>query len=90
MPLPFESLIPFAVMSAMFTATGLGLYYVQYNRNEHKPPRYSVDDWDRKMMLRDKQLTGTRRGQVDKPIAPEEFKINSAWQVHHSFRNDYL
>ncbi|KAJ2395277.1 hypothetical protein GGI23_004368 [Coemansia sp. RSA 2559] len=90
MPFPFESIIPFAIMSGMFTVTGFGINYAQTKRNEGKPVRYSMDDWDRKMMLRDKQLTGTPRGQADGPIAPEEFKTNSVWEVHHSFRNDFL
>ncbi|KAJ2548822.1 hypothetical protein EV175_004678 [Coemansia sp. RSA 1933] len=82
MPFPFESIIPFAIMS--------GIHYAQFKRNENKSVRYSLDDWDRKMMVRDKQLTGTMRGQKDDPIASEEFKTNSVWQVHHSLRNDFL
>ncbi|KAJ2302110.1 hypothetical protein H4S01_002079 [Coemansia sp. RSA 2610] len=77
-------------MSAMFVVTGTGIQFAQNKRNEGKGVRYSMDDWDRKMMARDKQLTGSIRGQSDKPVAPEEFKINSVWKVYDSFRNDFL
>ncbi|KAJ1962032.1 hypothetical protein GGI12_002893 [Dipsacomyces acuminosporus] len=89
MPLPFESIVPFAIISGMFVATSLGIRYAHTQRNEGKSVRYSLDDWDRKMMNRDKQLTGTLRGQVDNPIAPPEFKINSSWKVYESLRNDF-
>ncbi|KAJ2855558.1 hypothetical protein GGI22_004096, partial [Coemansia erecta] len=71
-------------MSGMFTVTGFGINYAQTKRNEGKPVRYSMDDWDRKMMLRDKQLTGTPRGQADGPIAPEEFKTNSTSGIQNA------
>ncbi|KAJ2718137.1 hypothetical protein GGI07_005871 [Coemansia sp. Benny D115] len=89
MPVPFESFVPFVVMSAMFVATGSGIRYAQTKRNEGMAARYSLDDWDRKMMTRDRQLTGTFRGQADSPVAPEEFKTNSAWKVYESLRNDF-
>ncbi|KAJ2006799.1 hypothetical protein GGI04_000912 [Coemansia thaxteri] len=89
MPVPFESLIPFAIISGMFLVTGTGIQYAQNKRNEGKTVRYSVDDWDHKMMQRDKQLTGTLRGQVDAPVASEEFKVNSSWKVYESLRNDF-
>ncbi|KAJ2610030.1 hypothetical protein COEREDRAFT_41813 [Coemansia reversa NRRL 1564] len=90
MPVPFESFIPFGIMSAMFVVTGVGINFAQTRRNEGKKPRYSMDDWDRKMMTRDKQLTGTPRGQNDAPVAPPEFKINSSWKVYRSLRNGVL
>ncbi|KAJ2020946.1 hypothetical protein GGI13_007764 [Coemansia sp. RSA 455] len=89
MPVPFESLIPFAIISGMFLVTGTGIRYAQTKRNEGKVARYSLDDWDRKMLQRDKQLTGTERGQIDEPVAPAEFKVNSAWKVYDSLRNDF-
>ncbi|KAJ1883000.1 hypothetical protein H4R99_000386 [Coemansia sp. RSA 1722] len=89
MPVPFESFVPFAIISGMFLATATGIRYAQTKRNEGKAVRYSLDDWDRKMMVRDKQLTGTMRGQVDNPIAPPEFKVNSSWKVYESLRNDF-
>ncbi|KAJ2353604.1 hypothetical protein IWW50_004091 [Coemansia erecta] len=90
MPFPFESLIPFAVMSTMFVVTGVGIQYANNKRNGGKGIRYSMDDWDRKMMMRDMQLTGAVRGQADSPKAPPEFKINSVWKVYDSFRNDLI
>ncbi|KAJ2449195.1 hypothetical protein EV183_005015 [Coemansia sp. RSA 2336] len=90
MPVPFESFIPFAIMSAMFVVTGTGIQYAQNKRNEGKAIRYSLDHWDTKMMERDKQLTGTKRGQTDDPVAPPEFKVNSAWKVYKSLRNDII
>ncbi|KAJ2785438.1 hypothetical protein H4R18_000521 [Coemansia javaensis] len=87
MPFPFESVIPFGIMSVMFVATGAGIQYAQNKRNEGKRPCYSLDDWDRKMMDRDQRLTGTLRGQADDPIAPPEFKVNSVWKVYESLRN---
>ncbi|KAJ2890569.1 hypothetical protein GGI21_006124 [Coemansia aciculifera] len=89
MPVPFESLIPFAIISGMFLVTGTGIRYAQTTRNEGKRARYSLDDWDRKMMQRDTQLTGTMRGQVDEPVASPEFKVNSSWKVYDSLRNDF-
>ncbi|KAJ2160020.1 hypothetical protein GGF46_002582 [Coemansia sp. RSA 552] len=89
MPFPFESMIPFGIMSLMFVVTGSGLRFAQTRRNEGKRPRYSLDDWDRKMMDRDRQLTGTFRGQVDQAVAPPEFKVNSVWKTYHSLRNDF-
>ncbi|KAJ2763606.1 hypothetical protein IWQ56_004791 [Coemansia nantahalensis] len=89
MPFPFETLIPFGIMSAMFVVTGVGIQYAQNKENEGKRPCYSLDDWDRKMMERDLRLTGTKRGQTDDPTAPPEFKVNSVWKVYPSFRNDY-
>ena len=32
-------------------------------------------------MQRDMRLTGTLRGQTDKPIAPFGFELNSKWRV---------
>ncbi|KAJ2381483.1 hypothetical protein GGI05_005968 [Coemansia sp. RSA 2603] len=89
MPVPFESFVPFGVMTAMFLATATGIRFAQTKRNEGKAVRYSLDDWDRKMMARDHQLTGTMRGQVDDIIAPPQFKVNSSWKVYESLRNDF-
>ncbi|KAJ2481360.1 hypothetical protein IWW56_001790 [Coemansia sp. RSA 2131] len=90
MPVPFESLIPFAIMSAMFVVAGNAVQFALNKESGGKGIRYSMDDWDRKMMMRDRQLTGSDRGQVDTPIASPEFKVNSVWKVHDSFRNGLL
>ncbi|KAG6032369.1 hypothetical protein E4U41_007232 [Claviceps citrina] len=47
MPVPFETLLPYAIMIGMFGITGTGLAVVKTWRNEGKRPRYSLDQWDR-------------------------------------------
>ncbi|RDA85731.1 hypothetical protein CP532_5943 [Ophiocordyceps camponoti-leonardi (nom. inval.)] len=47
MPVPFETLLPYAIMVAMFGVTGTGLAFVRTKQNEGKRPRYSLDAWDR-------------------------------------------
>ncbi|KAG8426364.1 hypothetical protein J3459_008203 [Metarhizium acridum] len=47
MPVPFETLLPYAIMIGMFGVTGTGLAVVKTWRNEGKRPRYSLDQWDR-------------------------------------------
>ncbi|POR39183.1 Uncharacterized protein TPAR_00616 [Tolypocladium paradoxum] len=47
MPVPFEALLPYAIMIGMFGVTGTGLAAVKTWRNEGKRPRYSLDQWDK-------------------------------------------
>ncbi|KAG5969860.1 hypothetical protein E4U58_001011 [Claviceps cyperi] len=47
MPVPFEALLPYAIMIGMFGVTGAGLSFVKTRRNEGKAPRWSLDQWDR-------------------------------------------
>ncbi|CAJ0547885.1 Ff.00g046390.m01.CDS01 [Fusarium sp. VM40] len=47
MPVPFEALLPYAIMIGMFGISGTGLAVVKTWQNEGKRPRYSVDQWDR-------------------------------------------
>ncbi|KAJ1929602.1 hypothetical protein IWQ60_001032 [Tieghemiomyces parasiticus] len=82
MPVPFEAVIPFGIIAGLMSVTGLGLMAAQRARNDWKPQRYDVDDWDLLMMERDKRLTGTLRGQSDNPIAPPGFATNSIWRVY--------
>ena len=79
----------------MFAIAGGGLAAAKLLSEEYKvrttvtierflmsqPPRYNLDRWDRQMMERDRRLTGSRRGQSDEPIAPSDFKVNSAYMV---------
>ncbi|PHH80730.1 hypothetical protein CDD80_78 [Ophiocordyceps camponoti-rufipedis] len=51
MPVPFEALLPYAIMIGMFGVTGLGLGYVKSYQNEGKNPRWSIDTWDPKYSL---------------------------------------
>jgi hypothetical protein len=74
MPVPFEALLPYAIMIGMFGISGTGLAVIKNYQNEGKRPRYSVDQWDRQMMERDRRLTGTLRGRTDKAEAPLGFE----------------
>ncbi|KAF9478649.1 small secreted protein [Pholiota conissans] len=73
MPVPWEALIPFGLLTAMFGAAGTLANVSMRAQNQGKPPRYSVDNWDTMMMDRDKLLTGHKRGQVANAVAPPEF-----------------
>ncbi|KAF8338825.1 uncharacterized protein EI90DRAFT_2990739 [Cantharellus anzutake] len=79
MPVPWEALIPFGLLTGMFAATGTLFSVVRRGQNDGKPPRYNLESWDEMMMDRDKRLTGSRRGQSDNHVAPESFKTNSIW-----------
>ncbi|CVK90810.1 uncharacterized protein FMAN_09039 [Fusarium mangiferae] len=88
MPVPFEALLPYAIMIGMFGISGTGLAVVKNWQNEGKRPRYSVDQWDRQSMIlmdRDRRLTGTLRGQTDKPEAPLGFELNNPWKLETRF-----
>ncbi|WLF77266.1 hypothetical protein PVL30_000978 [Lodderomyces elongisporus] len=74
MPVPFEGLIPYAIMTAFFGLAGHGVQYIRYWDNGWKNDRYNLDRWDEKMLQRDFLLTGTYRGQSSEAIAPESFK----------------
>ncbi|KAJ9420646.1 hypothetical protein QL093DRAFT_2334050 [Fusarium oxysporum] len=86
MPVPFEALLPYAIMIGMFGISGTGLAVIKTWQNEGKRPRYSVDQWDRvSLMDRDRRLTGTLRGQTDKPEAPLGFELNNPWKLETRF-----
>ncbi|KAF5229043.1 hypothetical protein FANTH_14331 [Fusarium anthophilum] len=51
MPVPFEALLPYAIMIGMFGISGTGLAVVKNWQNEGKRPRYSVDQWDRQSTI---------------------------------------
>ncbi|KAH8812003.1 hypothetical protein F5884DRAFT_784103 [Xylogone sp. PMI_703] len=94
MPVPFEALIPYGIMLAMFGVTGAGLSKIRHMQNGGKRPRRSIDQWDRVMMDRDRRLTGFLRGQTDNPDAPPGFELNNPWRVSTlillSGETDYL
>ncbi|THH14513.1 hypothetical protein EW146_g5827 [Bondarzewia mesenterica] len=79
MPVPWEALIPFGLLTAMFGAAGTLLNVSKHAQNLGKSPRYHVDSWDSMMMDRDKRLTGHVRGQKSDTTAPEGFDTNSVW-----------
>ncbi|KAI1436252.1 hypothetical protein GGR50DRAFT_652485 [Xylaria sp. CBS 124048] len=81
MGVPFEALIPYGIILAMFGATGAGLSKLRHWQNGHKRPRRSLDQWDRVVMDRDRRLTGLLRGQSDAAIAPAGFELNNPWRV---------
>lgn len=76
MPVPFEGLLPYALMTAFFGLAGQGVGFIRYWDNGWKYDRYDLDEWDQKMMARDYLLTGTQRGQTSEPIAAELFKTS--------------
>ncbi|KAK4217250.1 hypothetical protein QBC37DRAFT_415249 [Rhypophila decipiens] len=81
MPIPFETLIPYGIIVAMFGISGGGLSAVRYWQNGGKRMRRSCDQWDMVMMERDRRLTGSLRGQSDAPIAPPGFELNNPWKA---------
>ncbi|KAF6834401.1 hypothetical protein CMUS01_06174 [Colletotrichum musicola] len=81
MPVPFETLIPYGIMVAMFGITGTGLAVIKGIQNGGKKPRWGLDQWDRVMMDRDRRLTGDLRGQTDNAEAPPGFELNNPWRV---------
>ncbi|KLU89253.1 hypothetical protein MAPG_08227 [Magnaporthiopsis poae ATCC 64411] len=81
MPVPFETLIPYGIIVAMFGVSGAGVATVKYMQNGGKRARRSIDQWDRQMMDRDRRLTGFLRGQSDNPIAPLGFELNNPWKA---------
>ncbi|KAA8911028.1 hypothetical protein FN846DRAFT_485112 [Sphaerosporella brunnea] len=81
MGVPFEALIPYAIMLGMFGVSGgavSGLRYWQFEKNRG---RHGLDTWDTNMMERDRRLTGSIYGQRDDSIAPKIFALNSAWRL---------
>ncbi|RKP40096.1 hypothetical protein BJ085DRAFT_4738, partial [Dimargaris cristalligena] len=82
MPLPFEAVVPFAIIAGLISVTGYGLMATQRMGNAGKPRRHDVGEWELKMMERDRRLTGSASIQSDNPIAPPEFAVNSVWHIH--------
>lgn len=74
MPIPFEGLLPYAIMTAFFGVAGHGVGFIRYWDNGWKNDRFDLDHWDEKMMHRDFLLTGIKRAQSSEPTAPEHFK----------------
>ncbi|KAI0689232.1 small secreted protein [Cytidiella melzeri] len=84
MPVPWEALIPFGLVTTMFAAAGTLLNVSKRAQNQGKPIRYHLDAWDEMMMDRDKRLTGHERGQSTEPIAPASFATSSAWYTERA------
>jgi len=84
MPVPWEALIPFGLVTALFGAAGTLFNISKRAQNQGKPPRYHIDPWEEMMMDRDKRLTGHARKQTSNPIAPEGFGTNSVWYAERT------
>ncbi|KAG8982104.1 hypothetical protein FRC05_000246 [Tulasnella sp. 425] len=96
MPVPWEALIPFGLLTTMFGVTGTAFNLARRVTNDGKdadnflnllanaPPRYGLDDWDEMMMERDKRITGSLRGQKSDPTPPENFATSSTWWTKRS------
>jgi len=83
MGVPFEALLPYAIMTTMFAVTGGGLATLRYIQNGGKRQRRALDTWDRQMMDRDRRLTGIFRGQTDNAVAPAGFELNNPWKTEN-------
>ncbi|KAL4930774.1 NADH dehydrogenase [ubiquinone] 1 alpha subcomplex subunit 1 [Aspergillus undulatus] len=81
MGVPFEALLPYGIVVAMFGVTGVGLSVVKTFANDGKKARWNRDLWDRQMMERDLRLTGSLRGQSTNVEAPKGFELNNPWKV---------
>ncbi|OJJ44023.1 hypothetical protein ASPZODRAFT_154001 [Penicilliopsis zonata CBS 506.65] len=81
MGVPFEALIPYGIIVAMFGVTGIGLSATKYLGNEGKAARWNRDTWDKVMMERDLRITGTLRGQYGGVEAPKGFEVSNPWKV---------
>jgi len=79
MPVPWEALIPFGLLTTMFATAGTLLNVSKRGQNLGKSPRYHIDAWEEMMMERDKRLTGHVRRQSAEPIAPESFATSTVW-----------
>ncbi|KAH6617017.1 hypothetical protein F5144DRAFT_380932 [Chaetomium tenue] len=79
--IPFETLLPYGIIIAMFGVTGAGMNKIKNMQSGGKRHRWSLDQWDKQMMDRDRRLTGYLRGQTDNPIAPPGFELNNPWRV---------
>ncbi|KAG6378980.1 NADH dehydrogenase 1 alpha subcomplex [Boletus reticuloceps] len=84
MPVPWEALIPFGLLTTMFAAAGTLLNTSKRTQSQGKPVRYNIDTWDEMMMDRDRRLTGHVRGQKSDLTPPEGFDTSSAWYTQQN------
>ncbi|TFY54335.1 hypothetical protein EVG20_g9744 [Dentipellis fragilis] len=84
MPVPWEALIPFGLVTAMFGAAGTLLNFSKREQNYGKGPRYHIDSWDAMMMDRDKRITGHARLQKSDTTAPVGFETSSVWYTQRA------
>ncbi|KAK0641105.1 hypothetical protein B0T16DRAFT_208534 [Cercophora newfieldiana] len=81
MPVPFETLIPYGIIIAMFGVSGAGMSKIRNWQNGGKRQRRGIDQWDRVLMDRDRRLTGDLRGQANNPVAPAGYELNNPWRL---------
>ncbi|KAK7208097.1 hypothetical protein BZA70DRAFT_287421 [Myxozyma melibiosi] len=79
--IPFEALMPYAVIVTMIGVASGGMALGNTWRHEGKKMRVHRDHWDKMMMERDMRLTGKFRAQSIDPIAPPEFATSSTWKA---------
>lgn len=79
--IPYEALLPYGVMFSLLTICGGGLSALHFYRNDYKRDRWNLDSFDTALIERDYRLTGSYRGQSNKVVAPENFKLNSIWKL---------
>ncbi|KAL6707746.1 hypothetical protein ACN47E_003867 [Coniothyrium glycines] len=85
MGVPFEALLPYAIMTGFFAFTAVSVGKLREMQNGGKRARRGMDQWDRVMLERDRRLTGFARGQTDKPEAPPGFELNNPWRCEERF-----
>ncbi|OAK96193.1 hypothetical protein IQ06DRAFT_351636 [Phaeosphaeriaceae sp. SRC1lsM3a] len=95
MGVPFEALIPYAIMTGFFAFSAVSVGKLKEIQNGGKRARRGMDQWDRlcaailtaiqQMLERDRRLTGFMRGQTDRPVAPPGFEVNNPWRCESRF-----
>ncbi|KAI5859148.1 hypothetical protein BZA05DRAFT_383494 [Tricharina praecox] len=83
MGVPFESLLPYAIIITMFGLSGGAVSGLRYLQADKHRGRHGLDTWDivLSVMERDRRLTGSMYGQRDAVVAPRNFAVNSAWRL---------
>ncbi|KAH7093088.1 hypothetical protein FB567DRAFT_557134 [Paraphoma chrysanthemicola] len=85
MGVPFEALLPYAIMTGFFAFSAVSVGKLREIQNGGKRGRRGIDQWDKQMMERDRRLTGFARGQTDKAAAPPGFELNNPWRCEERF-----
>ncbi|KAL6409634.1 uncharacterized protein AUP68_06016 [Ilyonectria robusta] len=67
MPVPFEALLPYVIMTGMFAVSGTGLAVIKTWQNEGKRPRYSVDQWDKMLIAATAKYDAPQTRRFDNP-----------------------
>ncbi|KAF3034577.1 hypothetical protein E8E12_001285 [Didymella heteroderae] len=70
MGVPFEALLPYAIMTGFFAFSAVSVGKLKEMQN---------------VMERDRRLTGFMRGQTDKAEAPAGFELNNPWRCEQRF-----